>query len=143
MDRIDQLIDILNREITDISFDRDAIDVDRPDEWGAVELRRESNIWADGHPVDSITRADVFLCVNGRESDWAEKMRDAFLCFDDEVEDIGWTLSDRTYLPELDRLLWKWAVVIYGPLDVPAPPEAPAEPEEPEEEPEEPGEGGE
>ena len=25
MDRIDQLIDILNREITDISFDRDAI----------------------------------------------------------------------------------------------------------------------
>ena len=119
MDRVDQLIDILNREITQVSFDRDAIDVDRPEEWGAVELRRSAGQWADGHLVDESYRADVFLCVNDRESDWAEKMNSAFRCFDDEVEDLGWTLSDRTYLPELDRLLWKWAVVIYGPLAVP------------------------
>lgn len=117
MDRVDQLIDILNRDVSGVVFDRDAIDVDRPEDWGAVELRPDAKQqWADGHLVGEAHRLDVYLCVSDREADWAEKVNSAFLAFDDEVDDIGWQLADRGYLPELDRILWRWSVTLFGPL---------------------------
>ena len=79
MDRVDQLIDILNRDVGGVVFDRDAIDVDRPENWGAVEARTDGKQqWADGHLIDEAHRMDVYLCVSDREADWSAKMNDAF-----------------------------------------------------------------
>lgn len=120
MDWIDRLIDILNGVMDgDVSFDRDATDVDRPDNWGAVELRGEAEtVWADDQPIDSIWTADVYLCVTDRESGWITRVGEALRLFDAETP-CTWSMPERGYLPELDRILWRWQVRIYGPLEMP------------------------
>ena len=63
-DLIDQLIDDLNDGVDGITFDRDVLDTDRPDDWGAVELTGGVEEWADGQMVDQETSADVWVCVS-------------------------------------------------------------------------------
>lgn len=120
MDRIDQLIDCLNAGLAGGAvFDRDAVDVDRPDNWGAVELRAESETqWADDSPIDTISTCDVYLCVDDRESHWGADVVLALEAFD-ELAPCYWQQTGREYVPELDRILWKWQVRILVPLEIP------------------------
>ena len=51
-DLIDLLIDALNDGVPGITFDRDVLDTNRPDDWAAVELTGSEDEWADGRMVD-------------------------------------------------------------------------------------------
>lgn len=117
MDKIDVLIEKLNLAMDGaIEFDRDAVDVDRPEEWGAVELRRDQETqWADGKPIDTQYLANIYLSIEDRESDLIDLVNGA-LEETDELFPIIWGMADRMWLPDIERALWIWNVRIWGPL---------------------------
>lgn len=118
MDKLDRLIDLLNARIPEIPFGKDAMDEDCPDDWGAVELRRQQGAqWADGHMIDATYQAEVLLCVNDRESSYLDAVQAALEEYDQE-EPIVWQLPERVYLYDLNRILWRWNVTLFGPLEV-------------------------
>lgn len=115
------LIDHLNTRIPEVPFDRDAMMEDRPAErWGAAELRRAPRaVWADGHMIDQVIEIDLYLCTDDLESDWLNEVQEALAEFGEESgEDIGWQLPERVYLPTIDRALWRWALQMFGPLEI-------------------------
>ena len=120
MDKIDVLIEQLNLAMGGtIEFDRDAVDADRPEEWGAVELRRDAEIlWADGKPIDVQYLANIYLSIEDRESDLLARVNEALdAC--DGLFPIVWQMTDRVWLPDIERALWAWSVRIWGPLEWP------------------------
>lgn len=120
MDKIDAMIQRLNIAMDGrIEFDRDAVDTDRPEEWGAVALRKDQEIlWADGRPIDTQYLADIYLSVSDRESEMIERVNDAMDFLDGEFP-IVWKLNDRVWLADIERALWIWNVRIWGPLELP------------------------
>lgn len=136
MDKIDKLIQLLHEE-TGLPFDRDAMNVDRMEEWGAVELRSESaGMWADGHLIDEKWMIEIYCVVDSRESWYIGQVNDALERFAEEVDDIGWRMPERGFLPEIDRVAWKWQAAIFGEMEIPEETETeepePNDPEEPE-----------
>ena len=117
MDKIDVLIEKLNLAMDGaIEFDRDAVDADRPEEWGAVELRRDAEIlWADGKPIDTQYLVNIYLSIEDRESDLLGRVNEALEACD-ELFPIVWHMADRVWLPDIERALWAWTVRIWGPL---------------------------
>lgn len=120
MDKIDRIIDLLNAETGgEVSFDRDAIDVDRPEAWGALELRSQAETqWADGRPIDDTWLADLYLCVEDRESHWIALVNRALAAADEEMP-LSWSMAERTYVAQLEKLLWRWQIRIWGPMEIP------------------------
>lgn len=115
-DLIDQLIDDLNDGVSGITFDRDVLDTNRPDDWGAVELSGDSTEeWADGHLVDQELIADVWVCVNDRGSGVKRRVQKVLKKYG-ESYGAGWIFVRRAYLYDLDKVLWQWRVSINGPL---------------------------
>lgn len=117
MDKIDILIEQLNDALGGrIEFDRDAVDVDRPEEWGAVELRRDAETqWADGRPIDTQYLANIYLAIDDRESGLLSLVNGALEAVD-EMFPIIWSMADRVWLPEIERAVWIWNVRIWGPI---------------------------
>ena len=115
-DRIDDLIDALNDGVDGITFDRDVLDTNRPDDWGAVELTGDDDAdWADGTMIDQALTADIWVCVSDRGS-WPKRQVQAVLKeFCPELV-AGWRFVARAYLYDLDKVMWHWAVSIDGPL---------------------------
>lgn len=126
-DLIDELIDDLNDGVDSVTFDRDVLDTNRPDDWAAVELSgEESAEWADGNLVDQVVNVDVWVCVSDRGS-WPKRQVQAVLkAFCAEIH-AGWRFVARAYLYDLDKVMWHWIVTIDGPLLI-------SEPEEEDEE---------
>lgn len=122
-DRIDDLIDALNDGVDGITFDRDVLDTNRPDDWGAVELTGEDDAdWADGTMIDQALTADIWICVSDRGS-WPKRSVQRVLKeFCPEIV-AGWRFVNRAYLYDLDKVMWHWTVSIDGPL-------APEDPED-------------
>jgi len=118
MDKIDVIIEQLNLAMDGrIEFDRDAVDADRPEEWGAVELRRDAEIqWADGKPIDTQYLANIYLSIEDRESDLLGRVNEALEACD-ELFPITWQMADRVWLPDIERALWAWTVRIWGPME--------------------------
>lgn len=115
-DLIDSLIDALNDGVADVTFDRDVLDTDRPEDWGAVELTgQDDSEWADGHLIEQVLSADIWVCVSGRGSSVKRKVQAVLRQFFDTC-DGGWRLQSRNYLYDLDKVMWRWAVTICGPL---------------------------
>ena len=114
-DLIDQLIDDLNDGVDGITFDRDVLDTDRPDDWGAVELTGATEEWADGQMVDQETSADVWVCVSEKGTRVKRQVQRVLNQFARERE-AGWTFVRRAYLYDLDKVMWQWTVSICGPL---------------------------
>ena len=115
-DLSDQLIDDLNDGVSRITFDRDVLDTNRPDDWGAVELSGDSTEeWADGHLVDQELIADVWVCVNDRGSGVKRRVQKVLKEYG-ESYGAGWIFVRRAYLYDLDKVLWQWRVSINGPL---------------------------
>lgn len=122
-DRIDDLIDALNDGVDGITFDRDVLDTNRPDDWGAVELTGDDDAdWADGTMIDQTLTADIWICVSDRGS-WPKRSVQRVLKeFCPEIV-AGWRFVNRAYLYDLDKVMWHWTVSIDGPLaDEPAVP---------------------
>jgi hypothetical protein len=115
-DRIDDLIDALNDGVDGITFDRDVLDTNRPDDWGAVELTGDDDAdWADGTMIDQTVIADIWICVSDRGS-WPKRSVQRVLKeFCPEIV-AGWRFVNRAYLYDLDKVMWHWTVSIDGPL---------------------------
>ena len=133
-DLIDNLIDDLNDGVDGITFDRDVLETDRPDDWGAVELSgQDDSEWADGQLIDQVLTADVWVCLSDRGS-WPKRQVQAVLkAFCGEIQ-AGWRFVNRAWLYDLQKVMWHWIVPIDGPLATePAAPAGESE-EDPEEE---------
>ena len=130
-DLIDSLIDALNDGVDGITFDRDVLDTNRPEDWAAVELSGEDGAeWADGNLIDQALNVDVWVCVSDRGS-WPKRQVQAVLkAFCAEIQ-AGWRFVARAYLYDLDKVMWHWTVSIDGPLAEEQPDELPfTDPEE-------------
>lgn len=118
-DLIDELIDALNDGVPEITFDRDVIDTNRPEDWAAVELSGQDDAeWADGELIDQSLTADIWVCVSDRGSGVKRRVQSVLrdLC---PEKQIGWRLASRAYLYDLDKVMWRWILSIDGPLVVP------------------------
>lgn len=116
-DRIEMMIDRLSAGMPGVIWERDAADVARPEDWGAVELRSGADVqWSDGQPTDEATGIDVYLCVTDREAGWLDTVETILRAYDDEVAWITWALADRVWLPEIQHTMWRWRVTLYEPI---------------------------
>ena len=131
MDRIDQLLDFIGERIPEVIWDRDAVDVARPENWGAAELRSEPDSqWADGRETDTVHAVELYLAVSDRESHWKADVESALEAYDAAVCWIDWHMDDRTWMPQIDKTLWKWTVRMLEGLEIPGETEETEEPEE-------------
>ena len=116
-DLIDQLIDQLNDGVPDVTFERDVLETDRPDDWGAVELTGEDDSeWADGTMIDQVLAVDVWVCSANRGSRIKRKVQAVLRKFCVE-NDAGWKLISRNYIYDLDKIVWRWRVTMWAPLE--------------------------
>ena len=116
-DLIDQLIDQLNDGVPDVTFERDVLETDRPEDWGAVELTGEDDSeWADGTMIDQVLAADIWVCITGRGSRIKRRVQAVLRRFGAE-NDAGWKLISRNYIYDLDKVVWRWRVSMWAPLD--------------------------
>ena len=115
-DLIDDLIDALNDGVDGITFDRDVLDTDRPEDWGAAELSGEDDAeWADGGVIDQAVTADLWVCVSSRGSLTKRQVQAVLKAWCGERL-AGWRFVNRAYLYDLDKVMWHWQVSIDGPL---------------------------
>ena len=115
-DLIDELIDQLNDGVSDVTFERDVLETDRPEDWGAAELTgEEDSDWADGIMTDQTLAVDVWVCLSGRGSRIKRKVQAVLRAFCAE-HDGGWTLVSRNYIYDLDKVVWRWRVSLWAPL---------------------------
>ena len=115
-DLIDQLIDDLNDGVEDVTFERDVLETNRPEDWAAVELAGEDGSdWADGVMVDQILGIDIWVCVSNKGSRIKRKVQAVLKRFG-EAYDAGWKLVSRNYIYDLDKVIWRWRVNVWAPL---------------------------
>ena len=146
-DLIDDLIDDLNDGVKGITFDRDVLETDRPDDWGAVELSgQEDGEWADGVMIDQVLTVEIWVCLSSRGSGVKRQVQKVLKDFCSGIH-AGWRFVNRAYLYDLDKVMWHWIVSIDGPLAT-EPAEDPEDDDEddlpftdPEEDPEDPEDG--
>ena len=112
-DLIDLLIDALNDGVPGITFDRDVLDTNRPDDWAAVELTGSEDEWADGRMVDQVLRCDIWVCLSDRGSGIRDEVQAVLRQFNEDHM-ISWTFPQRNYLYDLDKVIWKWQVRLWG-----------------------------
>lgn len=125
-DAIDALIAALNEAMgVELAFERDVLDVDRPEDWGAVEMTNVINEAADGKIIDQCYELDVWACVSDRSSEWLRRIETVFDGFGDSLH---YHLYERAYLHDLKKVLWRWKVILWP--AVPAAPSGTMEQEE-------------
>lgn len=110
-DTIDTLIARLNAATAEsgLVFEKDALDIERPEDWGAVELVNTKDEWADGKIIDRTYVLDVWAAVSDRGSDWLGKVEQVYLDYGDL---IWYRLAERGYLHDVKKSLWRWRVEI-------------------------------
>lgn len=116
IDAIDQLVTQLN-EISGIEFVRDAWLNKAPENYGVVELSGEaSQLWADGHLLDSVYRVLVHLYVKGDDDSWPAQVQEKL----EALESTGKVDLTHTNTRDFDyqtgKVHWMWSVSLYGPL---------------------------
>ena len=115
MDLIDTLIDTLN-DRTGITFDRDVLDTNRPEDWGAVELVGSEDEWADDTMIDQTLNLDIWVCISDKGSGTFLEVQEALLGFAQEYE-FTWKFQQRSYLYDLDKVLFRWTARMWGPIE--------------------------
>ena len=115
-DLIDDLIDALNAGVSGITFERDVLETNRPEDWGAVEMvGQDGGEWADGHMIDQTVTADIWICLSDRGSTVREEVQKVLRVFADE-HPSSWRLVSRNYLYDLGKVMWRWTINIEEPL---------------------------
>lgn len=123
-DAIDDLIAALNDAVGDlVTFERDVLDVERPEDWGAVELVDTVNEYADGKIIDQMYIVDIWASVSDRSSQWLREIEQVLAGFGDKLR---YSLAERAYLHDLKKVMWRWRGELWT-LDAAAAPETPAE----------------
>lgn len=135
-DLIDELIDEMNAGVDGITFERDVLETNRPDDWGAIELvGQDDGEWADGRMIDQTLTVDIWVCLSDRGSGVREAVQKVLRSFGN-LYAIHWRLVSRNYLYDLDKVIWRWTVNIEQPIaEIPEDDELPFT--DPEEDPEE------
>ena len=137
-DAIDDLIAALNGAVGDVlTFERDVLDVERPEDWGAVELVDTVNEYADGRIIDQMYIVDIWASVGDRSSQWLREIESVLAGFGDKLR---YSLTERAYLHDLKKVLWRWRGELWSLAAEPVPEEEPDELPftDPEEDPEDP-----
>lgn len=116
-DKIDVLIDALNAAVPTIPYARDAMDLDTPEDWGAVELNGGDGFDADGITIDMEYRANVWTVTEDRGTEVMFLVQDVLQAFQERWFGFRWQFPERIWLNEINRVAWKWTVRIPGPLD--------------------------
>lgn len=112
-DMIDALIDALNAGVEDIQFDRDILETNRPEAWGAVEMGgEEASDWADGSMVDQVVAIDIWVCAQEHGSRIRRAVQKVLRGWALSIPDAGWKFAGRQYVYELDKVLWRWTVLL-------------------------------
>jgi len=133
-DLIDELIDSLNDGVDEVTFDRDVLDTNRPDDWGAVEMTGDGDAeWADGILIDQTVTLDIWVCVSERGSRIRGEVQDVLQEFAEDHE-IGWKFMSRNWLYDLEKVMWRWRVTLWGPIELPEEEEEETEPDDGEQE---------
>ena len=115
-DLVDALIDDLNDGVTDVTFERDVLETNRPEDWAAVELTGQDEAeWADGALIDQSLIIDIWVCVSDRGSGIKRKVQDVLKAFCAAWQ-TGWRLVSRNYIYDLDKVIWRWTVNVWAPL---------------------------
>ena len=136
-DLVDALIDDLNDGVTDVTFERDVLETNRPEDWAAVELTGQDEAeWADGILIDQSLVIDIWVCVSDRGSGIKRKVQTVLKAFCAAWQ-TGWRMVSRNYIYDLDKVIWRWQVSIEGPLTYPEEEEEELPFTDPEEDPEE------
>ncbi len=118
-DLIDDLIDALNAGVSGITFERDVLETNRPEDWGAVEMvGQDGGEWADGRMIDQTVTADIWICLSDRGSTVREEVQKVLRVFADE-HPSSWRLVSRNYLYDLGKVMWRWTINIEEPLMMP------------------------
>ena len=117
-DLIDELIDALNAGVEGITFSRDVLETNRPEDWGALELTGDDNCdWADGGMVEQEVGADLWVCVSDKGSRTKRQVQKVLRDFAKEHgSDMGWRFKARNYLYDLEKVMWRWAIYLMCPL---------------------------
>ncbi len=126
-DAIDTLIADLNAATGGtLTFERDVLDTDRPEDWGAVELIDTENEYADGRIIDQVLILDIWASVSDRGSDWLRVIEGVLGSYGDL---LWYKLTERAYLHDLNKVLWRWKAKLWAAPADPDEREAPAWPE--------------
>jgi hypothetical protein len=125
-DLIDDLIDALNAGVTDVTFSRDALETNRPEAWGAVELTGDDNCdWADGGMTDQEVGADLWVCTPDRGSRPKRQVQKVLREFS-AAHDMGWRFRTRNWLYDLEKVMYRWTLYLWCPLGEDPEPAVPA-----------------
>ena len=110
-DAIDGLIAALNAVTVPrgLAFERDVLDVDRPEDWGAVEMTGTENEWADGEIIDQVYKLDIWASVSDRSAEWKAVIEDVL-----REQKTAYRLKERAYLHDLNKVLWRWEAQLWG-----------------------------
>ncbi len=114
-DAIDALIEALNAETgAELTFERDALDVDRPEDWGAVELVNVRNLRADDRIISQRYMFEIWACVSDRTSEWLHRIEGVL---EDQGDRLSYQLKERGYLHNLKKVLWHWTGTMIALVD--------------------------
>ena len=116
IDAVDELVNQLNT-ISGIEFARDAWRNKAPEDYGVVELQGEaSQLWADGHLIDSIWRVVITAYIRGADDSIAYTVQEKLEEMEAEgYADLTHTIS-RNFDMQTGKTTWVWTVNLYGSL---------------------------
>lgn len=107
MDRIDEMLWYLRRELPEVTWDRDAVSEDAPDNVGAVEFAGTRAMWADDAMIEQTAVIDVWLLVRGSGTEYLERVQKVLRKLA-EYDDLVWFLPERRYSANVDQVIWRW-----------------------------------
>ena len=111
-DAVDALIEALNAATGGaLTFERDVLDVDRPEDWGAVELIQAPSLYADGEACETIYTVDIWACVSDRSSDWKDTIEGVLAAQGDRM---AYRMKERYYLHNVKKVMWRWSGTLIG-----------------------------
>ena len=123
VDVIDELVAKLNT-VDGVEFARDAWVNKAPDNYGVVEPQGEATqLWADGHLIDSIWRVRITMYIAGDDDTWAYTVETKLEELEaDGKADLTHTIS-RDFDYQVGKVRWTWILTMYGGLtrEEPAP----------------------
>ena len=108
MDRIDEMLYWLRRALPEVTWDRDAVSEDAPDNVGAVEFTGTRGYYADGRMIEQVFVIDVWLVVSSSAAEAYLDPVQAVLGRLSENDDLAWSLPERKYSANIDQVIWRW-----------------------------------
>ena len=116
VDAVDLMVSKLN-EINGLDFARDAWENKAPNNYGVVELQgTPMAMWADGHLIDQGWRIRLTIYVAGGSDAWVQTVQGKLDELDDQL-DLIYSLPEREYAYDINKVRWAWDVTIFGPLE--------------------------